>query len=325
MPNPIEYGWFKDHLLETIYGDRDIFNAVHYRFSEMGYLMSAMLETALVKGDTATIVAVKDAFDKNVLAVDFSKEVRTDWSIEGKVAIQLYDITHDLKYKEFADREYELLKNRETSDGILYIADRKCNYVDGVGIFNPFLVMYSERFDVPEAYKLAVRQIDLWCKHGVDLETGVPCMEYSLSYPYEKHRDANWGRGCTWFALGLLYINKSDLSPQTLQLVNKFDDTIKAIWERDHQFTQFLGVTDFDGRRIDIDLSATLPLIYYLHKENIITLEKKQLLFYSQYMEDKIMWHSSGGSFYPGGFNVNFGSSQRLSQAFMLKLINEVK
>lgn len=67
-----------------------------------------------------------------------------------------------------------------------------------------------------------------------------------------------------------------------------------------------------------IDLSATLPLVWHLYSKNRINLSENEILEYSKYMYNNIMFHSSGVLFER---EVQFTSSQRLSQAFMLNII----
>lgn len=316
---PTENISLRQRIDETIHGYQCDFNNIHYRYSEMGFLMIALLENAKKVNNVQLIEKVKECFDKNILEGEINYN-KTDWCIEGYVAILLYDLTKDNKYKEFADKEYRwLLEHNTEANGILYIPQKNTNFVDGVGIFNPFLVYYSTYFYNVDAYKLACSQIDKYCKYGVDIQTGLPSLGYSILPPYEKQGSANWGRGCAWFALGLLMIDKDDLLPETRMLVDKFNNTLVEIWKREKQFTQFIG------QEGEIDLSATLPLLYYLYKKRLLVINRNDLLIYSTYMADGVLWHSSGACRYPGGPYINSGSSQRLSQAFMLKLLNEVR
>lgn len=314
---PRENGWIKDHFYD-ITKKQYTFNDVQYNWSEMGFLMSELLSYAQNTKNKSLVLEVKNQFDMNILNNVHAD--RTDQCIYGKVAIQLYDIFKDKKYKDFADNEYNWLKKRNTPDfGIKYITDSKGNAVDGIGTYNPFLIEYSKYFAKPEAYQLALEQIEFWCEHGVDIQTGLPCVGFSTLPPYEKHGTLNWGRGCSWYAIGLLNIKVDDLSLKTKELVQKFNETIKVIWLRERKFSQFIG------QNMDIDFSATAPLLYYMYKNNIYTPTHEELLSYSQYMDNNIMWYSSGACRYAGGPYINSGSSQRLSQAFMLKLLNEVK
>ena len=307
---PGRYNSLKDRTLDLL-GYKRVWTAQdQYGFSEAGYMMLAIFRTAKFHNNKAQLLAVKKAFDSNCLGKAF---VRVDQAPYGIVAIELYKEYKDLKYKHYADSMYQYLKGKNTEEfGILFIPELKYNHVDGIGVYNPFLVEYSTCFGCKDAYLLALSCFEKYCKFGVEKELGRPATNYSLRWPHEKGR-LNWGRGFSWYTLGFCLLNEADFSETTYDMYKKYIDYIAYIYKRDHRFTKFIN-----SEGGDIDLSATLPLVWFLQKKNIIQLSEKDILEYSKFMYNNIMFHSSGVFF---DTEVQFTSSQRLSQAFMINII----
>lgn len=200
--------------------------------------------------------------------------------------------------------------------GIPYVTGAEdVNLVDGMGMYNPFLIYYSKTYNDTTAYKLAVKQAELFIKYAVDDETGICSHGYRMKAPFIKVGSANWGRGNSWFALGLCGIDIKDFSEQSRNKVKRFRQTMKALWLQDHKFAEFIGD---DGKE---DISVTLPILYYLVQSGTIRVSEKQILSYSRYMHDGVMYNGSGEC---GGLNhySDYTGPSPLIQAMTLKLLN---
>lgn len=311
---PTQYNPITARLMDLLGKKRCWDVETQYEWSEAGYMMQAMFKTAEYHNDTSLINIIKKAFDKHCLNNEMS---RVDQSVYATMAIYLYQRYNDIKYKQIADNAYNWLEAHNTEKfGILFVQDDTLhNHVDAVGVYNPFLVEYSKAFNKSEAYTLAVSCFEKFCTYGVEKELGRPVQSFKTTFPYEKGWP-NWGRGFSWFSLGFGSIEKDSLSQDTRELVDKFIRYITFIYQRDGRFTQYVN-----SSKGIIDLSATLPLVYFLYSNHYIDLSEKQILEYSKYMRDNIMCFSSGIPF--GWGTENNTSSQRLSQAFMLMIILE--
>lgn len=284
-----------------------------YKWSEAGYMLQAMWDAAKLNADTCLLDYIRQTFDLHCLNSELKN---VDQSVYGHLSILLYEEYKDPKYKEFADCNYNWLKSLyEEQFGIRFFKNVSMNHVDAVGVYNPFLIKYSKAFDCPEAYDLAVKCLELWIEYGVEPSLGRPSQCFRTNPPYEKVGRSDWGRGFAWYMLGFNDIDRADLSDNANALIDKFVDYIKYIYERDGKFTQFVNSPSGD-----IALDATLPLLWYLYKEQLVDVSENDILEYSKYMKDGVMYHSSG---ILKKVPVNNSSSQRLSQAFMLNIINE--
>ncbi len=307
---PARVGLFTDNLEDNISLKKED-AASKYQWAEMNFLILYSLEYAIKSDDTESQKEIIDVFDKYIIDKDFT---RVDQCVAGCVAIELYKLTKNKKYKEYADKEYNWLKQQNTTDfGIKYM-DWPGNAVDGLGMHNPFLILYSKTFNNRDAYLLAVEQIEKWNKYGIDKDTGLPAYFYRYKYPNVKMGNINWGRGNSWYVLGLCDIDINDYSAQTAENVRKFIQTTKELYNQNKCFHQYIGQVD------KIDLSATLPIIYYLQKIGEIKLSDNDLLEYSIYMHNGLLYNSSGSQSQMNS-GCPFSGPNRISQAFMLKLL----
>lgn len=310
---PAENNTLRDRINDLL-GKKRVWDVNRqYDWSEAGYMMQAMWKTAEHYNDSNTMNYIKEAFDEFCLNREM---VRVDQSVYATMAIYLYQRFKDEKYKKKADYAFNWLIQHNTEKyGILFFQDDTLhNHVDAVGVYNPFLIEYSKAFNCPKAYQLAVSCFEKWCKYGVEKELGRPVQVFNTTPPYEKGRP-NWGRGFSWYTLGFCSIERDSFSLEISEMVEKYINYINYIYQRDKRFTQYVN-----SAKAQIDLSATLPLVWFLYSNHYIDLTEQEILDYSKYMRDNIMYFSSG---IPFSRTIQTTSSQRLSQAFMLLIILE--
>lgn len=276
-----------------------------------GFMFLELLEDAIKQGNVGKINYLKNYFDKNVYDVPFSHTLQAVHSI---ISIRLYEHTKEEKYRTHADRMYKYLLSQNTKYGILYVQGLTYSIVDVLGVVVPFLVEYSKTFNCSEAYKLALQQIEIYTKYGCDKETGMPAFAYTIKEPHVKIGRINWGRGVSWYIIGVSYINIESLSPKSQKTINKLNATLSKIWNNEHKFNHFI-CDPFEKR----DLSAELPILYYLNKIGRINLSSKQILSYSQFMHNGIMYNGSTDNSGAIKYGIALGP-QILSQTYMLRL-----
>ena len=283
-------------------------------WSEPSWAFVALLEDAMIHGDKRNIEDLTDVFE-SVLNTPF--EI-VDQSTMGIGAIYLDSLKTDSKYKAYADNLFKWLKDRDGDYGIIYGNDNSRSIVDALGMVVPFLMKYAQAYHCEEAEKLAYKTIEKYVEYGCDNSTGVPAFSYRTDSPHIKMGMTNWGRGISWFCLGLVSIDESRLSTVAFEKVTAFNSTIYELWKQERSFSQFVGENNKK------DLSAELPLLYYLYKKQRIEMSKDDVLHYSQYMHDGEMYNSSSSNSGIIRYGVSYGQNM-LSDAFMLRLINEVE
>lgn len=278
-----------------------------------GFMFLELLEDAITKDDKDRVEYLKSYFDSHTLNLPFEHR---DQSVEVISSLRLYDYTGENKYKLHADKMYEWLLSQNSEYGILYVPGLKSSIVDVLGMIVPFLVEYSKTFNKPEAYNLALQQIEIYTKYGCDKETGMPAFAYNIDSPHIKIGRMNWGRGVSWYVIGLSYIDVTRLSLESQETINRLNNTLSAIWNINHRFDHFI---EDHTKKSEMDLTAELPILYYLKKNGIITLSQKKILEYSQYMHDGIMYNCSNSNSGIVEYGIAHGPMM-LAQAFMLRL-----
>lgn len=124
----------------------------------------------------------------------------------GIMYINLYKITNEQKYLNISSNIYnQLLQFRlEGKEEIPYLPNSDFRYIDGLGMYVPFLMEYYKITGDSLAMKVAKENIQLMQKYSIDKETGIPHHGYN-PHNYLKLGSANWGRGIGWYLLALSY------------------------------------------------------------------------------------------------------------------------
>lgn len=273
-------------------------------WAECGWLLYA------IAGIEGTFDYVQTVFNAKALPATFRYVNQCPC---GMVALQLYKRTNDITYKLYADKMFSGLLMQDTDFGILYREHDRYALVDVVGMAIPFLLYYGHVFNNKEAISLANKTVEKYIEFGCDSMTGIPVFEFGVNPPYIKSGAADWGRGIAWFVIGLTYIDELQLCENSQKMINKMNASLLDIWKRYGSFGQFVG----RGGR---DLSAELPILYYMYRKDMVNLNEADILSYSRLCYDGIMYHSSAGNHGLIKYGTPFGPNV-LSQAYMLRLI----
>ena len=234
-------------------------------YGEYGFLLHYAFLYAEKQNDQELMSLIKDKFDKYWL-LNLSI-FRNDQTSYGNVAIDLYLWTKEPKYKLVADRFMVHLDSLSHSDGrIVYIAGDVDQHVDAIGLVPPFLLYYSKVFKDAKAELLASRMVEDFVKWGTDPITGIPCQAYDTKNHIKKQH-VNWGRGTSWYLLGIHQWDSED--PVIIDRVEILDSTLINMGTR--LYPQYLG------QNIVPDMSATIPILYYLNHKGHIQLSKDEL------------------------------------------------
>lgn len=310
---PATHLFFTDRIKKNDLFKSETSECPTFLYSEPAYILVATLDDAIKRNDKNEIKYIKDIFDKKIY--NFPLQI-TDQSTCGIISIMLYKYYKDSIYKRYAKTMYQWLLKQDSKYGILYRNNIISQIVDVLGMVPPFLYLYANTFHCDSAQYLADKTIDKFITYGTDYETGFPAFSFRIKKPHIKIGMANWGRGVSWFAIGLLYNNPQNLSKNSQKVIQKFNENLKQLYIQDGHFSQFIGEKG-------MDLSAEIPLLYYMHKKNILKVETNDILQYSKYMHDGLLYNSSSSNNGIIRYGINYGPNT-LSQAFIITLINEI-
>lgn len=182
--------------------------ASRFNDSSISFLYWGLSEYAVKSGNSEVICFLENKIRTftNTKGLTYPlKEV--DQVPIGNCFLNLYLATKKDKYLSYATGVYTWLKNkREPGTNIIYYRSSCPNqFVDGLGMFVPFLAKYHNATGDTLAYRMALDNIDEFHRFGVDKETGLPTHGYNKTN-HIKLGSANWGRGIGWYVLAAAYL-----------------------------------------------------------------------------------------------------------------------
>ena len=172
-------------------------------------------EAALVLGITAQYAATKDEQLKKEVNDYVQSKITTagtwktpitesDGVIMGYALIQTPWLDH-VRMKPAYDALWTLLLGlKGTQATVSYKHHTQAyRFVDTIGFICPFLVEYGQKFNVPEAVDLAIKQIEEFNQYALLGDTFIPCHTYTSDTKLPVGL-FGWGRGLGWYAIGLI-------------------------------------------------------------------------------------------------------------------------
>lgn len=135
-----------------------------------------------------------------------------DDALSGVCFIKAYELTHEDKYKEAADKiaQFILTAPRDEQGTIIYNPGRNSSniFADGVGQVSMFMAAYTNAFPdsdivISSGSRLdASKQIKNFFEMGVDKKSGLNYHGYSL-HDNQKKGLLGWGRAFGWLYMGV--------------------------------------------------------------------------------------------------------------------------
>lgn len=235
-----------------------------WEYGEYGLLLHYAFSYAKIKNDAELIGLIKMKFDK---ALENGLQVnRSDQIAYGNVALDLFNMYQDEKYRIFVMKLSQMVKDAVLRDGLfLYREGVNEQHVDVIGLVVPFLVNYSKAFKDSTIYQVAYGMVNDYVKFGVDYLTGVPAQSYDLM-SHVKLNHANWGRGISWFLLGTQEIELENIDEKNrLELLDSVLLSNKKLLYN-HYFMQ----------GDEVDMSATIPVLFHMVLKGKIDLSKDE-------------------------------------------------
>lgn len=316
----IKEGWYHylpksrgssvDNLKFNLYNIAGVSQYHAYESSEELYLQIALYENAIIRNDSALKNRIEKLFDDKIL----NKKVKAlHQCTAGILAMDMYIQTKQTQYKNFVDSVYSFLLEHDIGQYGCVFSENLAE-VDENGMVVPFLCRYYERFHNKKAYDMAIKQIDFYACNGTDETTGLPFHAINLTHPIMHIGEVNWGRGYAWWTMGLTPISVENLSVKARSRVALMDSMLVNLWNNDKKFSTLVRQTN------EMDLSATLPILHYLVKKNLVRIDDELINSFSIYMHNGLLYNCSGPK---DGLTVsNFYQPNPLAQAYLFFLIN---
>ena len=265
------------------------------------FLYAGLSEWAYKKKDTKVL----EYLERQV--ADFSDVGKLNYMLEevdqvpiGLCYINLYKITKNKDYLDCANSIYNwLLTRREKDTNIIYYKkDNPNQYVDGLGMYVPFLVEYSKLTGDTFAHSIAYENMLEFYKYGVDKETGIPSHGYNLKTGI-KVGSLNWGRGIGWYLLAASYL------PDFTEVNMK-------------QKLHLISNTQFPQTSRNFDSSVALLFEIYMQSQG---LHSKSIDFIKPYiLQSGFVTECSGDTYNFNNYSNNFSSAE-LTNGFFLMLV----
>lgn len=232
-------------------------------------------EASLILGLSEYLIYNEDTKVKNELQgfLDRKFDRNGDWlnrpkDVDGAILaysimkINFIDID---KYKKALDSTWDLIKEHIGQDGTVEYRKSMKNYryVDTIGFICPFLVSYGIRYHKEECVDLAVKQIQLYEKHGMLWDIHIPCHSYNIknNVPLGLY---GWGRGLGWYAIGLIDAWSELPNSHKYKLI--LENSIKRFAQAAIEFQQDNGSWNWTVTRSECrpDSSTTSTLAWFL-------------------------------------------------------------
>lgn len=203
---------------------------------------------------------IEDLFQKKFVNTYNEKKYKID-GIErtsiALVALYLYKKNNDSKYLNLINDTYSLIKKSTKKNGLVYYFNKGEHtdilYVDGLGMYIPFLKLYNEVFNNSEALDIAKTNLDFYIVNGT--HNHLPFHNINGTIGLGPN---NWGRGIGWYIIGLLFM--IDVDKKYAKEANDLLDVLLSFQRNSFEWAQFIGT----GK--NYDASATLPILLLLQK-----------------------------------------------------------
>lgn len=113
--------------------------------------------------------------------------------------------TDSERFRPAMDSVAEKLKNAADNHGTIPYNESipEYRFVDTVGMICPFMIKYALTYSCDEYISLAMKQIREYREHGINEEIKIPFHSFKEE-SFEPLGVCGWGRGCAWWAIGLV-------------------------------------------------------------------------------------------------------------------------
>ncbi|MEA5129457.1 MAG: glycoside hydrolase family 88 protein [Proteiniphilum sp.] len=282
------------------------------------YLMYGISDYLIKTKNEVKLAELKRYFDKYYISDNGQPRFiinKVDQAVFGIVAINLYSVYKEDKYRTFVSIIFEFISINYSKNKIVLYRENTINELnDTIGMIVPFLVRYYEFLKNPLALKIARNQLTFFIEYGTDMNTYLPSHGINRKNGI-KIGSNNWGRGIGWFFIGLkdFYEISGEFEEQYLGLCN----TVLQLKNNEGLWGQFPGSDD------TFDASSSTLIIYSLPPEEYNMYKVLNLL--SKYIsKEGFILQTSGDTERPNSYSKVFGKSE-LSQGILLLILGKYK
>ena len=205
------------------------------------------------------------------------KKFRLDDITPGRVLLDLYNKTHEAKYKKAAELlRKQINEQPRTPEGgfwhkKIYIEQM---WLDGLYMAEPFYAQYAKTFKEKSDFNDIVKQFVLMEKHGKDLKTGLYYHGWDYAHnqkwanPKTGDSQTFWGRAIGWYMMGLIdvldYLPKNNVHRKELILILR--DISKTLLKyqdkKTHLWYQVIDKAGQKGNYLEATCSAMFMYVY---------------------------------------------------------------
>ena len=255
--------------VETLMKRYPVFNKLYNWSYDDGTCLGALWQIGKLKHDKKMLEYVRWNFDRyvydeegHVKGYDPSKLSQDD-ICNGKMMIELYEYTKDIKFKRAADTMFkELRQIPRTKSGTFWHKKWYPNQVwlDGLYMGSVFYAKYQKAFGINDYYDDVVHQFLTAYQDTVDEKTGLCYHAYDESRemywadPQTGHSPHFWSRAIGWFMMAMVdvleYLPEDvDGRDQIIENYNALANALRKV--ADPATGLWYQVTDEGGRPIN--------------------------------------------------------------------------
>lgn len=233
--------------------------------------------------------------------------------INSWLAVELYKKTKDEGQIKTIRKGLDYLYSAMDSDSLIHYWNNNLILVDGLGMYIPFLVSYYQTFGDEKALRLAQLNFDYFMNHGTSGHLPHWFINNNMGIGPN-----NWGRGISWYILGLLSL--SEIEEKYKMEAKVLADNLLKLQSKPFIWNQLVGIEAYST----FDSTATIPILLLINKvyPELVKENLSQIMYNlkSITLEDGTVMAASGDSSMAPYLNRSKGSSE-FAQGMLLWLL----
>lgn len=237
--------------------------------------------------------------------------------INSWLAVELYKKTKDEGQIKTIRKGLDYLYSAMDSDSLIHYWNNNLILVDGLGMYIPFLVSYYQTFGDEKALRLAQLNFDYFMNHGTSGHLPHWFINNNMGIGPN-----NWGRGISWYILGLLSL--SEIEEKYKMEAKVLADNLLKLQSKPFIWNQLVGIEAYST----FDSTATIPILLLINKvyPELVKENLSQIMYNlkSITLEDGTVMAASGDSSMAPYLNRSKGSSE-FAQGMLLCFFASLK
>jgi unsaturated rhamnogalacturonyl hydrolase len=250
---------------------------------EDGLMLNGMYAIYKDTHNTAYLDYIKHNIDEFIADGKIKSYHRDEWSLDfinnGKAVLDLYDETHDEKYKQIADILYDqLLQQPRTDTNVFWHKQIYPNqiWLDGLYMGSVFYARYQKTFNITDHLEDVVHQFLGSYEATLDAKTGLCYHATDISRkafwcdPQTGHSPHFWTRSIGWYVMAMVDVLEylpTDIKGRD-QVLDNLHNLLSALRQvADPQTNLWYQVTDEGDRPMNyLESSGSLMILNAIAK-----------------------------------------------------------